>query len=386
MNPEQLTRIPPFSLLPEAAEQYPTTGPEVLPVIARGGINLYSPPRHCPGYLRLLCEEMAQRAPRFTTRGAVASLWFLGYPLRQLAAEDLTELVFRLGNRFNLHHNRGCDRGIHLGPEHCTRENLALLRGLGFDVVGLNLDATIAGPDRAIEPCQRAIAAIGDFSGMRVQAAISFGPDTSPVYLERLLCALTAAGAEDIDLAPTLPPVHHNQHQASCRQLFTRADGLLTEAGYSLFGDHSFKAGNHPHRVLQANRRLAYGPWGFYNAEVGQWLGLGLGADGLLDGYFYRNTGNADDYRTRLANRAPTEISWSTLPVTRQPVYTLIQQLFCYHRVFDPQSLPTGTRDALLARSWVVSEHDELRLTPEGIRNLQRLMREIIPQDGDDQP
>ena len=386
MNPQQLSRKPPFSLLAEVGEQAYCPNPlESLPVIARGGINLYSPAQHCPGYLALLCTEMVQRSPKFTTRGDIASLWFRGYPLRQLAAEDLTELVFRLGNHFDLHHNRGCDRGIHLSPEHCTRDNLALLRGLGFDVVRVILDATVAGADSGINPFQRAITTVGEFTGLRLQATVSYSTETSAIYLGKALTSLAVASAEDIDLEASLPPVVHSRHLTRCHRLFSQAESILLENGYELFGDRCFKRSSHPHRVLRDNRRLAYGPWGFYNSEVRQWLGLGLGAEGLLDGYFYRNTHHPEDYRARLLSKAPTEISWSTTPISQQPLYDLIQQLFCYHQVTDAGLLTALTLENLQKKSWLQCNNGHLQLTSAGIHNLQYLMREIIRLAGNDQ-
>jgi len=386
VNPEQLTRTPPFSLLPEAGTLGHGPGvEEQLPDISRGGINLYSPAQHCPDYLALLCTEMTLRGPRFTTRGSVASLWFRGYPLRQLAAEDLTELVFRLSNRFNLHHNRGCDRGIHLGPEHCTRDNLALLKGLGFEVIRVILDATLAGPDSGITPFQRAIATVGEFAGMRLQATINYSTDTSEVYLSKALATLAAAQAEDIDLEACLPPVIGSQHLNHCQRLFFHTEATLLEAGYELFGDRSFKIIGHPHRLLRENSRLAYGPWGFYHSDISQWLGLGLGAEGLLDGYFYRNTHNPADYQERLHARLATEISWSTIPISQQPLYHLIQQLFCYHQMPDTALISISTREVLIQKGWLIHDGGLLRLTPLGKHNLQHLMRLIIQGADNDQ-
>lgn len=386
MNPEQLQRSPPFSLLGEAAgdghDGPPSTGG--VTAISRVGINIHFPPRPCPDYLALLGREIALQAATLPTRGAVASLWLRGYPLRQLPTEALTELVFRLCSRFNLGHSQGVVRGIDLGPEHCRRENLALLRGLGFDAVRLMLDATIAAADRSLDQCQRALAAIDEFQPLRLQGSIFYGSDTSPLFAERLVNTLTDARAEAFELIHNAPAVRDASADTGSRRLFEGLAHQLEAAGYLPFGDRHFKHPTHGDVALRDNQRLAYGPWGFYNGDITLWLGLGIGADGMADGYLYHNTPDPDRYRERLLRDLSPITSWSATAVADAPLYHFIQALFCHHRVAMPPHLNPANHRRLLNQGWITDDNTELVLTPEGARNLQSVLRLLKPEGVDD--
>jgi len=379
VNPGLIHSEPPFSLLPEVMvepriEAQPGNVHSISPV----GVNVYFPARHFPDYPHLLAREITLKTAAIATRGAVSSLWFRGYPLRQLPAEALTELVFRLCGHFNLRQASGSSRGIDLGPEHCARDNLALLRGLGFDVVRLLVDATFAGPDHSTNQCQRALVTIGDFASFRLRSTLLYGEDTSGTFLARVLATLMLARAEEIELVQCLPRAASAEALAACRKLFAESARQLEEQGYQLFNDHCFKGPSHPDRVLLASRRLAYGPWGFYCSDITLWVGLGLSADGLVDGYLYRNTGNPEDYRQRLEHRRIPAISWSATPVGDQPLYQLIQELFCYHRA---PALAPAVQHRLLALGWVEQSAQQLTLTRDGIYNLHHLFLAIIGGD-----
>lgn len=385
MNPEQLRRSPPFSLLGEtlgeAHAQTPSRGD--ITAISRIAVNLYFPPRLCPDYLSLLGRDIALKAATLPTRGAVASLWLRGYPLRQLPTEALTELVFRVCSRFNLRHSQGVVRGIDLGPEHCLRENLALLRGLGFDVVRLVIDATIAAADRGLDQCQRALAAIAEFQPLRLRGTVLYGPDTSPLFTDRLMGALILSSAEDIELIHNLPPVRTASADNHCQRVFSQAADTLEGAGYLLFGDRTFKHPGHGDVALRNNHRLSYGPWGFYNNDIAHWLGFGIGADGITEGYLYHNTEDPARYRQLLDEDRSPIASWSRTPIVDSAPYRLIQALFCHHRADLPARLDPANHQRLLAEGWIIADAREVILTPAGARNLQSVLR-LLCDDGVD--
>lgn len=380
MNPGLTPSELAFRVLPEAAVEpripaWSGTIPSICPV----GVNVYFPPRRFPGYGQLLAQEIILKTAATLPCGTVSRLWFRGYPMRQLPAGALTELIFRLCGRFNLRHTAGTTRGIDLGPEHCGRDNLALLRGLGFNVIRLVIDATFAGPDHSIDQCQRAVTTISDFPMLRLCSTVLYGEHTSGAFLTRVLSTLVLARAEEIELVRCGPRLGSSATLATCRKLFAEGAHQLEAQGYQLFNDHCFKRLCHPDRLLLANHRLTYGPWGFYSSATTLWVGLGLNADSLIDDYFHRNTGDPADYRRHLEHRRLPVIRWSAAPVGDQPLYQLIQQLFCYHRA--PALAPTVQRQ-LLASGWIEQNGDQWILTREGIYNLHQLFQAIISGGG----
>jgi hypothetical protein len=386
VNPEQLHRSPPFSLLGETLggehARIPSRGD--ITAISRVGINVYFPARHCPDYLSLLGRDIALKAATLPTRGAVASLWLRGYPLRQLPTEALTELVFRLCSRFNLRHSQGVVRGIDLGPEHCLREHLALVRGLGFDVVRLVIDATIATADRGLDQCQRALAAIDEFQPLRLRGTVLYGTDTNTLFADRLMGVLARSQAEEIELIQSIPPVRPASADCSLQRLFEGAAGSLEAAGYLLFGDRTFKHPRHGDVALRDNHHLSYGPWGFYNSDIANWLGLGIGADGISEGYLYHNTQDPARYRQLLDEECSPIASWSPTPIVDSAPYRLIQALFCHHRADLPARLDPASHQRLLAEGWIIADDREVILTPAGARNLQSVLRLLCDHGVDD--
>ena len=387
MKPEQVRRNPAFTVLSEETAENQSTCPgNPIPSISRMGINLYFPPRVCEDYLGLLSREIHTKESLFSTKGPVASLWFRGYPLRQLSTDGITELVFRLCSRFNLKNNQGVDRGIHLGPEHCDRNTLALLKGLGFEVIRLTLDASIAGPDRSVGPVSRALEIIGEFSGLRLQCELCLGADTDPVYLDKVLALLVSAAAEEIELIPSLPAISTLGEQRLSQQTLDNGGLQLQQHGYLQFGENCFKRPCHGDIALRDNHRLCYGPWGFYNRDIVNWLGLGAAAEGISGGYLYHNMTDPDRYRHRVLNRLNPLASWSSTPLAEQDSYRLIQSLYCYHHIDSCKGYSNTTVKKLEARGWITRDQEQSKLTEAGTRNLGEVFQALISNLTDDQP
>ncbi|KJS09699.1 MAG: hypothetical protein VR73_01400 [Gammaproteobacteria bacterium BRH_c0] len=383
MQPEQRRRNPAFTLLPEEpAARHKAPASASLPAISRTGINIYFPARPCQDYLNLLVQEMLLKDKIFSSKGPVASLWLRGYPLRQLTTDAMTELVFRLCSHYNLQNNLGAERGIELGPEHCDRNILALLKGLGFEVIRLMPDATLASADRSTDAVRRAMDVANEFAGLRLQWAVQLGADTDQAYLDKLLSLLMSSATEEIELIPCPPALQSIDDALLCQKITARAAQQLIDQGFQRFGEHCFKLPPHPDLLLRDNRNLCYGPWGFYKRDIVNWLGLGLGAEGIWGDYLYHNSGNPDCYRHRILNHQDPVAGWSCAPLADQQSYRVMQELYCYHSLgLIADSIGETSRARLVARGWLVPDGAQLRLTTAGVENLASVFRSILCKD-----
>lgn len=353
----------------------PRVAPTVLnartPSIASAGISIYSPPSLVNNYLELIARELLLKKDHLSLRQPVVYLRLLGLPFRQFSAEQLTELVFRLCSSYNLVDGSRGERSINLAPADCISDNLALLKGLGFNRMGLWLDATIAGPDRSLEPVRKAIANINAYSGYAICPDIFLSAYTSPDYLEMLVKFLI-----DCDVAEFR--FHCNQYamaavnnESLTRATFTNIVTLLTDAAYQVLGDKCFLRSNHQDIALRSRGNLNYGPWGFYSKTVSEWLGLGIGAEGMLGGHLYQNATSSSDYRRLIESGHSPVANWSNNPLDQEQAFAFVQQLYCQHRVAGeffnqrPDLLKT-----MIARNWLEKKGSLYNLTNEGILHL----------------
>lgn len=345
-----------------------------LPTIARAGISILFPARRMEDFLQLIASELAIQQTFLSPTQPVCCLRMRGFPLRQCSVEQLTELLFRLCTRYKILEAENGERKIDLTHEQCTSDHLALLKGLGFNHIRVFVDGSIAGHDRSLEPVKRAISTIHDFSGFSVGIEVLYSADTSRDYLKNLVNYLFECGIDEIEFqrnqaSPMLPQELRISHET-----FRILVETLQKAGYRLLGDRCFKREDHGDFALLEEGKLGYGPWGFYNSAITEWLGLGPGADGLIAGYLYHNSSNLDIYRSSLSeNRSPI-CSWSRQPVVKEKAFEFIQHLYCEHRV--SRELFYGRMPLLekfKERNWIEENNKGCLLTAEGILHLHSI-------------
>ncbi len=372
VTPEQIPYHSEFShLLANPLDREPAELRRALPSIARAGISIIFPSRKIDNYLALLSAELAIKQSFLSQRQPVCCLRLRGLPFRQCSQEQLTELIFRLCFRYKILDPQEGERQISLTLEHCTSDHLALLKGLGFNHVRLVVDASIAGPDRSLDPVAKAMAIIHGFSGFSVAAGIHYGKDTSPEYLKRLTGFMVDGKIDELELfwdnqGPMLP-----KEQIVCLKIFEIIGEALVAADYRLIGDRCFKSLRHPHLQLLAAGKLGYGPWGFYNRNISEWLGLGLGADGMIAGYLYHNATHLADYQRSIAAAQSPIVGWSRQPVIDDRAFEVIRQLYCDHGVdrslFSDRLAVLGN---LVDKGWLTDGGTHCALTRQGIINL----------------
>ncbi|MGD9663390.1 MAG: hypothetical protein AB7U63_19250, partial [Porticoccaceae bacterium] len=111
-----------------------------LPTLSGAGILINSPAVKIPDYSTLVCTELLLKKKFLSTRQQVHYLRLIGFPFRQFDGYQLTELLFRLCNSYNVLEGHQGERSITLEPEQCIPDNLALLKGLGFNTIRAVLD------------------------------------------------------------------------------------------------------------------------------------------------------------------------------------------------------------------------------------------------------
>lgn len=348
----------------------PTAGTSIAPA----GIHIHFPPETIIGYLGQLTEEIVLKADFLSAKRPVSHILLSGSPLSQLSAEQLTELVFRLCCRYRTLGRDRAERAIALTLAQCHNDNLALMRGLGFNWLDLQV-TTGSGAGVPLEALQSALAGAGDYFPGQVRATLAISSRTRRPVLERLVDLFTRANALALRFTFAGTTATARRELEARNTLLSRLYAVLAERGYELLGDNYFARRDAPCLAWRATGQLRYGPWGFYNAAVSDWLGLGIGADSLVAGHLYCNTRDAETFRARVdAGRAPVVHHRDHLTDLR--AYDFIQQLYCRHR-FHPSLLREWPRELerWLRRGWVEKVGEEVRLTPSGTLHVPLLCR-----------
>lgn len=345
--------------------------------ISGAGITIYCPQEPIDDYLELLIKELQQKKGYISSKQPVHDLRLMGHPLRQLGLEQLTELTFRLCNHFKIDGRSATARSFDLEPRQCKLETLALLKGLGFNHSRLMANLSEAEEHDGLKDLQQAIEQVETIGGMAFSTVLTLSTITSAKDMDRLLNLLCQHQSLDIEIHWQADRFNGAEiQQTSFLRQFTRLNDFLSNQGYLLFGDNSFKHPDHSDIALLTTHKLRYGPWGFYSHKVGEWLGLGLGADGMIAGHLYHNTTNPRLYREQVfAGKSPVS-SWSQRSMSEEQEFDFIQQVYCDHRVekrffADAPAL----MERLLSHRWLVDEGPFCRLTADGIVNLSNLCK-----------
>jgi coproporphyrinogen III oxidase-like Fe-S oxidoreductase len=345
--------------------------------ISGAGITVHCPEKPVEEYLGLLVKELQQKKGYISSKQPVHDLRLMGHPLRQFGLEQLTELTFRLCTHFKIDGSSATARTFDVEPEQCQLETLALLKGLGFNHSRLIVDCDQNTAKHCLQALEAAIEQIETIGGMVFSVSITLSAATSQPQVDAILNLLSQRQSRDIEVHWKANSSDSAEiQQTSFLEQFTGLNDFLSRRGYFLFGDNSFKHPEHPDIALLESHKLRYGPWGFYSHKVGEWLGLGLGADGMIAGHLYHNTTNPNLYKKQVSTGLSPVSSWSQRPMSEEQEFEFIQQLYCDHRVekrfFDDS---TALLDRLLKRRWLVDKGASCHLTAEGIVNLSNLCK-----------
>ncbi len=341
------------------------------------GINIYCPQNPVANYQRLLCGELALHCARLGPLRPVAELHLVGAPLRQFSAEAITELTFRLGNKIEFTNPQNSVRGVTVCLADASRDNVALLAGLGYSCITLSVDATVASADRSLTRIAAAIAACTEFETFTFAMQLQFSDETDPEFLTRLVDLIATSGCERLEL-------HYpgNKKPLASARLQRASDNFLhlyrniRAHSWRVFGNHIFVP---PQSVptLSVVRSIQYTPWGLRPSHIKRWIGLGIAALGQEQDGYQRNMSSVSKYRQAILNQQLPVLTHLALPGTRYPLAAILQALACQHRAADlpPEAGPVV--DSLVELGWAIRHQDEIFLTNLGILHLPAVTEKI---------
>lgn len=346
--------------------------------VCRMGVNIQCPRDTVEDYVGLLCREAELVRTRLPEACSVTTLWLRGNPSRQFSPEAVTELIFRLNSQFPLA-TPGAVRGVELSVAALSAERLALLVGLGFNHIGLRLDATLGSDERSLGRVDAMQRLLADFTSLTVHCEVLFGSQSHPRYLARLLAALRRFPVASIELKDARegqPQVLADRRETG--NLLAAATRAAAAAGWHIFGNHLYVPPASPLVQACAGGALQLTPWGPQPAEQRLWLGLGIGAFGYRHPAYYRNTASALEYQAALRHqRLPDKIIYR-VPAQLMPGLDAAQSLLCHHELtcdLAPGFCQQLRRDGLLEDA-----ADRCRLTAAGIRQLSAILHGLHRQ------
>ena len=344
----------------------------------RVGVNIQCPRDTVDDYVSLICREAELVRELLPPSYAVTSLWLRGNPSRQFSPEAVTELIFRLNGQFPLAAPDAV-RGIELSAASLNAERLALLAGLGFNHIGLRLDATLGSDERSLGRIDTTQLLLADFSAFTVHCEVLFGSQSHPHYLARLLAALRGfpvAAIELRDAGESMPQTLTDRRETG--DLLTAAASAMTAAGWHTFGNHLYAPPGSPLVRARAAGPLQLTPWGPQPAEPSLWLGLGIGAFGYRHPAYYRNTSAAPEYRAALRRRQLPDKIIYRVPPQLAPGLAAAQSLLCHHELVcgaAPDFCAQLCHDGLLENA-----AGRCKLTATGILQLSAILHSLRQQ------
>jgi len=348
-----------------------------LSSITQLGINIYCPNQRVEDYEHLICQEVSLRRSLYSRHQPVASVWWLGSPLQQFSPEAITELCFRLSSHFT-HQQEGSTRGMAVTPMELDRNNLALIKGLNFNAIQLNIDASVASGDRSLSKTETALQILDDYKSFDLSCAIKFSEQTHPGFLNRLLNLLQDSHCTHIEVLSQKSGPVTLQDKLACQNQLARINSHFHNCAWRACGNNNFFAPSHPAMNLQHQTKLEATPWGYLGKRISSWLGFGVGALSFNSGNYQYNTPSSEQYIALLAdNKLPVQSSFR-LRADKNTNFEIIQNLLCQHSVKPLPSQLHQQLTSLIPETWLKQDTDQLRLNKDGILNLSSICDKLF--------
>ena len=368
-----------FPLYESIAEESSAVEPNgaELSSITPIGINIYCPLQRVDDYEHLICQEVTLRRSLYKRHQPVASVWWLGSPLQQFSPEAITELCFRLSSHFS-HQQEGSTRGMAVTPMELNKNNLALIKGLNFNALQLNIDASIASPDRSLSNIERPLQMLSDYQSFNLSCVIKFSDQTHPDFVERLINLLENSHCIHIEVSSQKNAPVSLQDRLTQQNQLARINQYFKACGWRVCGNNNFFAPSHPLGHLPRPTKLEATPWGYMAGKIPLWLGFGVAALSLSEGNYQCNTPSGERYVDLLANKQSPVQSHFHLAADKKSSFRLIQQLLCEHTITssDPQLRQQLT--SLIPRGWLKDDSPNLALSTAGVVNLSSICDKLF--------
>jgi len=278
--------------------------------------------RRSAEYIGYLIKEMDLVAQQFQTRRHVRQIHLGGGTPTFLSDGELEQLMFALGERFNV--DDIGEYSIEIDPRHASRSTIGHLRKLGFNRMSLGVqdfDEKVQEAIHRIQPAEMTFAVLDEarkqgfqsinmdlIYGLPLQSIDSFS-----ATLEQVISASPDRIAlyNYAHLPGTFPPQRRINEatlpEAKLKiELLAMGVKYLTEAGYLYIGMDHFAKPDDELAIAQSDRSLERNFQGYSIYPQFDLIGLGVSAIGKIGAAYAQNVKSLEAYYARLdENRLP---------------------------------------------------------------------------------
>lgn len=275
----------------------------------------------------LLEQEMVVRAINISRRPV--HLLTLKDPTGSLSASDITELVFTLGQHFNLNHSGQRVYTLNSHPSSLDSNYLALLKGIGFNRIELNthhlIAATPCGQIEHFRALRNILKQLPDYNFPLPSWDFHYGTVKPQQTLEQLdyLLSLNPPRIQ-------LREVASAEHNAT---VFSELFNSLLSQGYVCVGNDCFVEPEHPIAKAKLSHQLCTTFGGYNSCNVKDWVGLGPGLYSQIDNVYYHNHTTPHLRSQFLMNFQLPIANLLTLTPLQQRQYLASNTLSTYHQL-----------------------------------------------------
>ncbi|MDX2350232.1 MAG: hypothetical protein QNK32_07560 [Porticoccus sp.] len=325
-------------------------------------------------YLQLLIKELNLYAQKFGQRKA-AKTWLRGTPLNCLSAAEITEIAFLSASNFEMDEDIYSEYGFECSVADINESNLALMKGLRFTTLLLNIDAAHTPKTQQIWPL---LDLIKQYKFQELQLRLN-ASNSDVATLHHWLESLLASHPQLIEL--------YGLKEMSEPILLDQLTKLMSVRGYTLIGDRYFVSEHHPLLRLKQSGKLQYTPWGLSHHKIKDWVGLGIGALGKIGGGYYQNTDKESEYQSNLSqDKLPIQSSGKYPNDNTTQVSALIEQLICLHQIPNPENHPLiGENPRIYEvfqqachKGWMIEEGKNLSISSQGLNHLHEITNNLL--------
>ncbi len=294
--------------------------------------------------VKALLTEIRLYAEKYDRRPVTQLMWRNPYQIT--GGPEVTEILHYLSSRFCLNPATPHEYCAEIDLLTITEDQLALLRGLGFNQILLRLDAPMASSSRedTREKLRRRTQRLRDYRFVNIGVKLSYGHSAYGLYHQRqLLDTVIALQPDriilgeisedclwDTDNTPLLPPATDTHSQ------FALLYHSLQNAGYRVIGNDCFVKPHDGLAVAQSKHRLRHTVLNYNTSNASDLLGLGPGACSQLGRSYSHNASDFGDYALALQQELLPVHKSFTLSHTQHLVRLVIDQALCYHSIDVP--------------------------------------------------
>lgn len=337
-------------------------------------LNLHFPEGLSSDYPHLLARELSLYSQRFGQRRA-AKTWLRGAPLNCLNSAEITEIAFLSASNFEMDESIYSEYGFECSVGDINESNLALMKGLRFTTLLLNIDATFAPKTQHIWPL---LDLIKQYKFQELQFRLD-ASNSDSTTLHHWLESMMVSQPQLVEL--------HGLEEMSEPIMLDQLTKLMSARGYTLIGDRFFVMEHHPLLHLKHLGKLQYTPWGLSHPEIKDWFGLGIGALGKIGSGFYQNIDNEQEYQSNLTQgMLPIQSSGKYPNDNIAQVSALIEQLICLHQIPNPKNHPLiGENPRIYQvfqqachKGWMIEKGGNLSISSQGLNHFHEITQNLL--------